>query len=127
MSTLEAYKVTLDTIATVIEQNEIKGSIESFYSGRCMFGQDCLGVVMPSEDLTNFKFELNDLLAEKIEQYKESGDKDTAKLLASLKKAIRKPLRDNMGLDIIEYYRGFTIPEEHFREINKYTKVLNSN
>lgn len=75
------------------------------YSGRGMFGINCFGVSMSSEALPLFWIELAVALIE-IER---PITFDAAELLRDL---ARDHKRDQLGLDIILYFPGWTLEEE---------------
>ncbi len=72
----------VDTIREIVETLEAEGyDVRTDYSGRCMYGHQCLGVTVPSSGAA---FELGQLLHE----YDSMG----------------RTLSDSMGLDVIVYW-----------------------
>lgn len=89
------------------------------YSGRGMYGAECLGIVMDSYDMDNWRVDMIDEIADVLKNYK---DKDTIALFKKFKQGLKKPSRDSMGLSIIEYHQRITIPKEYADELKEIVK-----
>lgn len=122
MFSLEAYKTLIESIVRTMDNNSIKvtrGSIRMSYSGRGMYGAECLGIVMDSYDMDNWRVDMIDEIADVLKNYK---DKDTIALFKKFKQGLKKPSRDSMGLSIIEYHQRITIPKEYADELKEIVK-----
>lgn len=124
MYSLDAYKTLIETMASAINNNcaEMRSnSITITYSGRGMYGIECLGVVLNDHDMSGYKVDFLDEVAEVLV---DSDDKDTKALFKDMKANMRSPSRDSMGLSVIEYYTRIKIPSEYKKEINELIAVL---
>lgn len=122
MFSLEAYKTLIESIVRTMEDNCIEvnsGSVRTGYSGRGMFGRECLGIVMGRHDMDAWRVDMIDNIAEVIE---DSDDDSTAALFKKFKSCLKSPSRDSMGLSQIEYYEGISIPNEYHDELNEIVK-----
>jgi hypothetical protein len=91
---MEAIKITRQTIEDALDSQGGNWDYEDIrsYSGRGMYGDECLGIVF--RDLSDAFGFFVELAAE---------DYDTAELLA------RKARQDSMGLDTIMYFLGIQV------------------
>ena len=118
MFSLEAYKALISSIVVAMDNISIEinsSSVRLGYSGRGMYGTECLGVVLDSYDMDNWKVEILEDITKKI---KDGGNGDVVALYESFKKALRGPGRDSMGMSQIEYYQSINIPTEYREEIS---------
>ena len=122
MYSLEAYKTLINSMLQVMENNEIEiksGTIRLDYSGRGMYGVSCLGVVMDRSEISAFKMDFVDEVADIVGG---SYDKDTKDLFKRTKSAMRSPSADSMGLSMIEYYTSLKVPNEYVSELQQVIK-----
>ena len=122
MFSLEAYKVAIQTILHTMDNNSIEinsGTVRLSYSGRGMFGQSCLGIVLDSYDFETFKDEFSEDIKDKLKDYKKG---EVFELLSELKKSMLHPSRDSMGMSQIEYYTDIKIPEEYLKDLEEVCK-----
>ena len=122
MYSLEAYKTLINSMLQVMENNEIEiksGTIRLDYSGRGMYGVSCLGVVMDRGDISGFKMDFVDEVADIVGG---TYDKDTKDLFKRTKSAMRSPSTDSMGLSMIEYYTSLKVPSEYVSELKQVIK-----
>lgn len=122
MYSLEAYTKLITLMVVVMDDNWLNynsNSIRLDYSGRGMYGEECLGVVLDQHDIQVWREELQELIDERLSH---DQDKDTIKLFSKLKKAIKSPKRDSMAQDMIEYYPDITIPAEFHSDLNAIIK-----
>ena len=116
MYSLEAYKRLINSMLQVMENNEIEiksGTIRLDYSGRGMYGVSCLGIVMDRSEISAFKMDFVDEVADIVGGH---YDKDTKDLFKRTKSAMRSPSADSMGLSMIEYYTSLKVPSEYVSE-----------
>ena len=84
------------------------GSIRLGYSGRGMYGTECLGLVMSANDFPSFNQDLVEILINRIAT---TEDLELLDLFKSVKTAMRSYSSDSMGLDQIQYYPDIKIPD----------------
>ena len=122
MYSLEAYKTLINSMLQVMENNEMDikgGTIRLDYSGRGMYGVSCLGIVMGRNEISAFKMDFIDEIAEVVA---DTSDKDTKALFKRIKTAMRSPSTDSMGLSMIEYYTSLKVPSEYVSELKEVIK-----
>lgn len=119
MFSLEAYKTLIKSIVRTMDNNSIEvrsGSVRTGYSGRGMFGRECLGIVMDRYDMDSWRVDMIDTIAEVTQN---SDDDSTVSLFKKFKSCLKSPSRDSMGLSQIEYFESISIPKEYYDELNE--------
>lgn len=94
-------ELVLKCLEEMKENKEIT-SIVPDYSGRFMYGKECLGISMESS--INIILDFKEKFREKLQQY--VTKKQTEKIIKELFSSIRT---DNFGLGIIVYFPNFSV------------------
>ncbi len=118
MYSLEAYKTLIKKTCYALDNNSIEiksGTIRLDYSGRGMYGRECLGIVLSQYDMELFKFDFMDSINDVIKNHND----DSVALFKKMKAALRSPSKDSMGLSAIDYYTSINIPNEYQAELKE--------
>lgn len=103
------FEVFRNLVSGYIEDND--ENIRESYSGRGMYGSDCLGVVVSNNsDVT--KVHLIMALVMEMDEEEPSDPKFSAEDVLDVLDSAPAFTTDNMGYDIIVYWRGITVEKE---------------
>ena len=84
-------------------------SVRDDYSGRCMFGRTCFGIVV--DNIATAIYDLANILQSIIDEAPESDLADDAEALIEYD-GFNTCSTDNMGLQYIVYFTDITVAEE---------------
>lgn len=84
-------------------------SVREDYSGRCMFGRTCFGIVV--DNIATAIYDLANILQSIIDEAPESDLADDAEALIEYD-GFNTCSTDNMGLQYIVYFTDITVAEE---------------
>lgn len=101
-----SYEFTLQQIENAANASELEmeTNVRIAYSGRGMYGKECLGIVAELGDIMLFLFELLD---------GEGAYTDSKSLVAEL---LNSAARDSMGMSTIWYWSNITVDTESEHE-----------
>ena len=111
MNKQEIYLSLVSAILEALDEAGIEvksGTIRLGYSGRGMYGTECLGLVMAADDFPRFNQDFLEILINRIAT---TDDAELVGLFKSVKAAMRSYSSDSMGLDQIQYYPNIKIPD----------------
>lgn len=105
-----------------MKKHPLQTAIETFndstrsYSGRAMYGKDCLGVVIPQDGLgelvANIVDHVINLASEARDANDDEADDEFLDCVSALPDALRKLRTDNMGYDTIVYFPGVPFSDD---------------